>query len=75
MKLKEIAKCLTKYYGIYIANNSAYYEDQTVISGSALDGEVETLDFYDCADGEMLFVNLREEKVDDRQITFDELKE
>ena len=76
MKLKELVRHLTKYYAVFISNNSLRYEDQTVISKNELDAEVETFDFYeDDGDGETLLVNLREAQVDDRQITFNELED
>lgn len=76
MKLKELVRHLTKYYAVFISNNSLRYEDQTVLSKDELDAEVETFDFYeDDGDGETLLVNLREAQVDDRQITFNELED
>lgn len=59
MLLKELIKCLTKYYVVFIASGSSRYEDQTAVPNQDLEKEVETIDFYeDDGDGEMLLVNL-----------------
>lgn len=76
MKLREVVKHLTKYYAVYIANNASCYEDQSVLPDFALDKEIDTFDFFEQGDGEMLLVHLREtQEVDERQITFSDLKE
>lgn len=59
MTLQDIVGCLTKYYGVVIANDQTYYEDQTAIPKSRLCRNVSTVDFYeDCGEGETLLIYL-----------------
>lgn len=62
VKLKDIIRRLTKYYVVFICNDSSRHDDQTVVPSEMLDREVEAIDFYeDDGDGESLRVYLSDE--------------